>query len=411
MAMQGIRFKECFMNKMHEDFPVRITRTLSIAAVVLAVLMAPLAQAQSYKVLHSFTGADGQWPYGGVVKDKSGNLYGTTFTGGDGGSGVVFKIDGRRNYSVLYSFTGGADGGTPDEGVRVVGSGNTAMLYGATFGGGISGVGVVFTLNSSGKETVLHNFSGGTTDGCQSYADVFLDKAGDIFGTTQECGAFGYGAVWKTDARGNETLLHSFTGGKDGGNPTLGEGVIGDAAGNLYGFAATGGAKNSGVLYKLHPSGKLTVLCSFDSPPDYPGHPFGNPFMDAAGNLYGTTHACGSGNCTWGTVWKWSSKGGLQVLHIFAGYPSDGAIPVTGVILDSSGNVYGVTEKGGSFGYGVVFKLDAKGNETILHNFSGGGTDGAYPEGGLILDAKGNLYGTTAEGGTDDFGTVWTLKP
>ena len=371
------------------------------------MLMMPSAGAQTYKVLHSFNYADGQLPYSGVIRDKKGNLYGTAVEGGPGGAGVVFKIDTKGNETTLYGFSGGADGGVADGGVRIDSLGN---LYGATFGGGTFGLGVVFKVDKSGKETVLYNFSGGTSDGCQPFADVFLNDAGNIYGTAQNCGAFGYGVVWKLDASGKETVLHSFTGGKDGGNPTLGDSVFKDAAGNLYGFADIGGAHNVGVLYKLHPSGKLTVLSSFYIPTDYPEHPFGTPAMDAAGNIYGTTYTCNSGTCPAGTVWKWNRKTGLEVLYAFLGYP-DGSGPRTGVTLDSVGNLYGVTEQGGSFGYGAVFKVDSKGNETVLHSFAGGGKDGAYPEGRLIFDGKGNLYGTTAEGGTSNAGTVWKLRP
>jgi len=379
----------------------------ALAALMLSVSIVSPALAQTYKVLYSFTGSDGQWPYPGVVRDKKGNLYGVGHAGGEFGQGVVFKVDNKGNETVLYSFTGGIDGGTPDGGVAVDGSGN---VYGTTYVGGTVGAGVVFKVSSGGKETVLHNFAGGTSDGCQPWVDLRRDKSGNLYGTTTTCGVFGYGVVWKIDTRGAETVLHSFAGGTSDGAYPWYDGVVKDATGNLYGVTDQGGTQNAGVVYQLSSGGKLTVLYSFTGvPPDIGEHPFGTPALDNSGNLYGTTYTAGT-NC-WGTVWKVSKNGGGEFPYCFAGWPSDGGSPRTGVTRDAAGNLYGVTEQGGSLGYGAVFKIDTKGNETVIHNFAGGGTDGSNPEGRLILDAKGNIYGTTALGGTNDLGIVWKLTP
>jgi len=210
------------------------------------------------------------------------------------------------------------------------------------------------------------------------------------------------------------TVLHNFVGGsQDGAFPYL-AGVLRDAKGNLYGDTFEGGASpyNGGVVYKLGKSGALTVLHSFPVSEEDGEEPMGIPVVDKQGNLYGTTS---TGGPDYGIVWKVSKKGKETVLHHFAGGPSDGAFPYSGVILDAKGNFYGVTTAGGTgttcgqYGCGTVYELSKNGTLTLLHSFTG--TDGDYPIGGLILDANGNLYGTTVYGGSDGYGTVFKLTP
>jgi uncharacterized repeat protein (TIGR03803 family) len=183
---------------------------------VTATIGTPAAQTQTYTVLHRFTGADGQNPseYGHLIADSAGDLYGTTSGGGASGAGVVFKLN-KTGETVLHSFTGGADGGTPYAGLTRDSAGN---LYGTTSGGGASGAGVVFKLDTTGTETVLYNFTkkpGGTNP----YASLIQDSAGNLYGTTSGGGASGAGVVFKLDTTGTETVLHNFTGG-DGGIPS-----------------------------------------------------------------------------------------------------------------------------------------------------------------------------------------------
>jgi uncharacterized repeat protein (TIGR03803 family) len=189
---------------------------LAIGAMfVTATIGTPAAQTQTYTVLHRFTGADGQNPseYGHLIADSAGDLYGTTSGGGASGAGVVFKLN-KTGETVLHSFTGGADGGTPYAGLTRDSAGN---LYGTTSGGGASGAGVVFKLDTTGTETVLHNFTGG--DGAKPSAGLIRDSAGNFYGTTVFGGASNWGVVFKLDTTGTETVLHSFTGGADGGYP------------------------------------------------------------------------------------------------------------------------------------------------------------------------------------------------
>ena len=173
-----------------------------------------------------------------------------------------------------------------------------------------------------------------------------------------------------------------------------------------------GGAINLGTVYKLTKSGKLTVLHSFNGGTTDGCDVFGTPAMDKGGNLYGTANACGSSGA--GMVWKVTPKGTETVLHNFAGGASDGSEPVAGVILDAKGNMYGDTYQGGSSNLGTAYKLSKKGAITVLHTFDG--SEGSYLYAGVIRDASGNLYGTSLYGGRGDgcnngCGTVWKLVP
>jgi len=280
-------------------------------------------------------------------------------------------------------------------------------LYGTAAWDGTDNCGVVFKVDTAGKETVLHSFAGGTSDGCYPIQGVIMDKKGNLYGTTFKGGASGYGTVFKVTANGKETILHSFAGGpSDGADPAFGH-LLMDKAGDLYGLTESGGYTfYDGVLYKLTAKGKLTVLYSFAGGRSDGCMPLGSVNMDKAGNLYGTTEFCGSSN--YGTVWEVSKKGTETILHNFAGGSSDGEYPFAGVSLDSKG-IYGVAEYGGANGYGVVYELSPKGTITLLHSFAG--TDGEYPVGELLRTAKGELFGTAPDGGTDGYGVVWSYVP
>jgi uncharacterized repeat protein (TIGR03803 family) len=374
-------------------------------AIVLLLASSHSAQAQTLTILYNFAGPpDGANPFAGVVRDAAGNLYGTTYTGASSDYGTVFKVDPSGNETVLYSFTGGDDGGSPVGGVVRDTAGN---LYGTTQYGGAYGYGAVFKVDKSGTESVVYSFQGGLGDGCNPYGGLVRDKAGNLYGTTPSCGASNLGTVFKVAKNGTGKLLHSFTGGKDGSDP-LYTALLLDTKGNLYGVTAEGGSESDGVVYRIT-GRKLTVLHTFTGGTTDGCFAHGTPAMDKQGNLYGTTSRCGSG--AEGTVWKVTPKGKETVLYNFAGGSSDGANPIGGVILDGHGNFYGDTDSGGPADDGTIFELNNKGMLTLLHSFAGGPSDGGTPFGGVIRDAKGNLYGTTLEGGTDKEGTVWKLTP
>lgn len=334
-------------------------------------------------------------------------------------------------YTVLYNFTGGTDGAIPDTDLTSDAAGN---LYGTTYTGGSFnggcyeslGCGVVFKLDPAGNETVLHAFGGGS-DGNKPYSGVVQNAAGNLYGTTRYGGTFagemcriygGCGVVFKIDPAGKETVLHSFTGGSDGAFPYTGLLLL-DAAGNLYGTTTNGGkcatSFGCGVVFKLDPAGNETVLHTFTGN-DGVG-PFGGLTRDAAGNLYGTA---GGGSGSYGVIFKLDPNGEETVLYAFTG-GLDGAYPQAGVVSDAAGNLYGTTEQGGdtscsvagSNGCGVVFELDPNGKETVLYAFTGE-LDGAYPLAGLIRDPSGSLYGTANLGGSicsECYGTLFAISP
>jgi uncharacterized repeat protein (TIGR03803 family) len=399
------------------------------------------AQAQKFKVLHTFHGKDGSFPTGSLVRDSSGNLYGTTGGGGSGGCdgygcGTAFKMNNAGKEVWLYSFKG-TNEIDPTAGLLRDASGN---LYGTTeFGGKITqtcggvqggGCGTVFKVDKNGQETVLYKFKG-TPDGYNPQALLVKDPLGNLYGTTYEGGVDGLGTVFKIDTSGKERVLHSFAGPPGGGGDGAlsYEGVIRDAAGNLYGVTAGGGAYGAGVVYEVDAAGKETLLYSFTGGPDG-GGPDSVLLLDSQGNLYGTTADGGSstvcdGGC--GTVFELSPRnGGWAETALYSFCPlegcADGEKPVGGpLVRDSAGNIYGNTIFGGAYrncngdACGVIFKLDLAGKETVLHSFTGG-ADGAFPVAGLTLDSSGNLYGTAWQGGAKCFtsytcGVVFKITP
>ena len=255
-------------------------------------------------ILHSFAGTpDGEDPRSVLVRDSAGNLYGTTQYGGtQGGFGTVFKLNTKGELTLLHSFAGTPDGEDPYSGLLRDASGN---LYGTTlYGGASGGFGTVFKLNTKGKLTLLHSFAG-TPDGENPQAGLLRDEAGNLYGTTQYGGTNGgYGTVFKLSAKGKLILLHSFGTMPDGQNPYAR--LIRDAAGNFYGTTFHGGTYGYGTVFKLDTAGKLTILHSFNDSPDG-ANPIAGLILDKAGNLYGTASqggdlSCGFSGC--GTVFK-----------------------------------------------------------------------------------------------------------
>jgi len=383
------------------------------------------AQAQSFTVLHTFAGypTDGGNPEAGLLMDAAGNLYGTTRHGGNNdssctdsgiGCGTVFKLDVKGKETVLHNFSG-LDGANPLASVIMDAKGD---LYGTTrFGGrlqdcadsGGAGCGVVFKLSGS-KETVLHRFCsvGDCEDGAEPWGGVVMDASGALYSTTYFGGSSNGGVVFKLVGK-KETVLHSFTGAMDGAFPTAG--LIMDAKEHLYGTATSGGDFNCGcgVVFKLARK-KMTVLHAFKGSPDG-DTPVAALFMDAGGNLYGTT-ADGGSSDNRGTVFEVSRGGKEHVLYRFTPQHNDGFRPQSRVIRDADGNLYGTTLEGGDAGDGIVFEVTKDGEEKVLHSFcSGDCSDGASPAGDLIMDAKGNLYGTAYGGGVHGDGTIFMITP
>jgi uncharacterized repeat protein (TIGR03803 family) len=335
--------------------------------------------------LYSFRGgaSDGAQPLGRVIFGPNGSLYGTASVGGTGqfcsvGCGVVFKLQPPVTFchsvscpwteTVLYQFGGIPDGGFPSGELLFDEAGN---LYGTTALGGRDG-GVLYELTPSGNswtESIVHDFSG--SDGLVPYGGVISDNAGNLYGTTQEGGAHFAGNVFQFTHSGSGwtgTFLHNFQPPSDGRDPSAG--LILDQAGNLYGASTDSGPGGGGTIFELSPSGggwTYTMLYSFTGSRDYrcpnPNNQYAGPgpwaslAMDGAGNLYGTTLCDGANKL--GSVFRLTpSDGGWTYtsLHDFTG-GDDGAYPLSNVIIDPSGNLYGTASAGGSKGHGIVWEI------------------------------------------------------
>jgi len=438
--------------------PRAISRLLTTAIITFILTTASWA-ASKETVLYTFQGgSDGDFSMAGLISDSQGNLYGTTYVGGDSNFGTVFKLapdkKGGWTKTTILSFQGiPVDGSQPIGRLVFDAKGN---LYGTTTQGGVGedGEGTVYKLTptkqGTWKETILHTFDCfSNNDGCLPQSSLIFDQAGNLYGTTLQGGGGdnttfctnGCGTVFElSPSKGGgwtETQLHTFPNGDggtpDGQNPYAS--LIFDQAGNLYGTTWVGGTDDEGVIFKLAPGSKgewkETVLFRFhdlvNNPPDG-ANAYAGLVMDKAGNLYGTTRD-GGGKVTGGgvvfqltptTKGEWKEK----VIHAF---PSpryhDGELLMTGLTMDATGNLYGAAPFGGGKqepdcndfdGCGIVFKLSPNSNgtwsETILYAFQGG-SDGSEPlPDWLLFDAKGNLYGTTSVGGIGD-GVVFKLEP
>ena len=341
--------------------------------------------------------SDGAFPYAGLIMDRAGNFYGTTHNGG-----------------AETAVSGGCDCGTVFELSPVPGGG--------------------------WRETILHSFGSGREGAFPAYAGVIMDAAGNLYGTTSSGGIYGNGIVFELSPRANggwtETVLHNFGNGDDGSVPQAG--LTMDTAGNLYGTTLWGGIyrrcsdglkAGCGTVFELSPSQgggwTETVIHSFNWADGW--QPNSTLIMDTVGNLYGTTtvggfNACADGPEGCGTVFQLSpSPGGgwtETVLHTFGRPATDGSHPWTGLTMDTAGNLYGVTLDGGVYSFGTVFEMSPQQgggwSETVLHSFNI--TDGWNPYGLPTVDRSGNIYGTTAAGGSSPYckggcGVVWEITP
>lgn len=442
--------------KISESKPIPLSAILTIFVLTLMFTGAAWAGIPE-KVILSFNGTSGNQP-SGLTMDSAGNLWVLTVAGGAGncsaappGCGTVARLTPSGSgwsLTIIYRFQGGADGANPTGKLAFDAAGNA---YGVAFGGGSPACqcGIVFKLTpeSNGyKESVIYRFapSGSHHDGEAPYGGLVMDSAGNLYGVTISGGKGGLGTVYKLSPLSGgwiESILYNFMGPNefnDGANP-YGLPVF-DGEGNLYGTTYAGGSggcggalPNCGTVFELSPnsSGGWTenILYNFQEGAHDGSHPHAGLVFDASGNLYGTTVEGGSSTCQagvlgCGTVFMLSptSGGGWSesVIHYFSEH--DGQTPYSGLILDPTGNLYGVTNWGGIYGWGTAFELTpgTAGNwsESILHNF-GNGKDGEDPFTPLVFDSAGNLYGATALGGAGlsdacsgtGCGTVFQLTP
>lgn len=376
----------------------------------------------SGKILYSFTGgADGEYLDTELVRDPAGNLYGTSVQGGAYASGTVFQVTPAGVHTVLYSFTGGPDGGEPYKGVTLDAAGN---LYGtAVTGGGGScdgGCGVVFKLTNTGgawTQTVIHTFTG--ADGSGPGSPVAIDKLGNVYGTTPTGGKYGMGTLYALRPNGDSWrfgVIHTFTGGADGSGGSAGRLLI-DPAGNIFGVCTAGGVNGFGTVYevsRVNGQTQFTTLYAFSDSPDG-ALPYSGLTFDKAGNLYGTTYYAGATDN--GTVYKLSRNNGAwteSILYSFQG-GADGSSPISSLVSDGRGNFYGTTSTdGAACGCGTIFRMtpgtSGVWTESVIYRFPGApGLGTAYN--GIVTDGAGNFYGTTVSGGGANDGAIYEFTP
>lgn len=419
-----------------------------------------IASTGTLTILHDFNGSDGVHAYGGLVQGSDGTLYGTAVDGGSNNLGTVYKLhpDGT-GFMVLHNFAG-SDGAEP---LGALTLGHDGMIYGMTHDNGASNYGTVFQMSTDGSVfNVIHNFSG--PDGQDPDAGIIQGRDGMLYGTTGSGGAYSYGVAFQMSTDGSfYSIIHNFTGGADGGNPSCGL-IQGSGSDNsLYGAAYNGGANGVGIVFQLAVDGSV-----FSTIHNFIGVYGANPYDDESltlgsdGMLYGTT--LNGGDWGAGTVFQVSTSGTVfnslhsfnpnaegynpyggviqgsdGLLHGVTPYSSygsannygtlftlttsgasfttafdfsngiDGYDPYGGLALGKDGNFYGTTVSGGLYGYGTLFKISKTGQLTLLHSFSN--IDGYAPYCGITLDSKSNLYATTTFGGANSHGVAFEYSP
>jgi uncharacterized repeat protein (TIGR03803 family) len=342
-----------------------------------------------------------------LVQGRDGNLYGTTEAGGtNGGNGAVFKISTNGALTSLYSFTGGNDGATPEAGLV---QGSDGSFYGTTEAGGTNGNGTVFKISASGALTSLYSFTG-ATDGAEPIAGLVQGSDGYFYGTTEAGGTNDSGTIFRISTDGALTNLYSFSGGNDGAEPVAG--LVQGNDGYFYGTTESGGNTNQafgsglGTVFQFSTDGGLTTLHSFGAVTNASGDPLDGAYpeaglvQDSNGYLYGTTS--GGGTTGSGTVFKITTGGALTSLYSFTG--RDDGLEPNGLALGSNGSFYGTTQSGGTNDYGAIFQISASGELTSLYSFTGG-NDGASPVAGLAQGSDGDFYGTAEYGGNTNLGS------
>ena len=402
---------------------IRIKNAAPIFVIALSLVA---AGATTTDVIFSFEEEEGEYADTDLETDSAGNIYGTTVLGGEFGGGTVFQLSPTPKgweHTVLYSFTGGADGGEPYKGVTIDLRGN---LYGTAVTGGSGGCeggcGVVYKLTKSKgtwNQTVIHAFTGGD-DGSGPGARVTVDQSGNVYGMTPTGGTYGVGTIYKIHPHTGSwdfQVIHTFTGGTDGATGSAGRMLL--EHGRLYGAATAGGLYGSGVVFELTPTAvgewDFRALYSFQGQPDG-SFPYGALLRAPSGKIYGTTYYGGKNGI--GAVYELSpgpddvGEWDGRVIYSFQ-TGSDGNSPISNLVRDAGGNLYGTTSEGG-LGSGTIFKLTPIGGgqwtESVVHPFAGP-PDGGFSYNGMVVDRFGNFYGATVHGGTDDDGCVYKFAP
>ena len=400
------------------------TAALALAIVfALTIVTTDAAHAQSFQVIYTFTGGpDGAQPYAGLTMDRGGNLYGTTSAGNEGSNwGNVYQMRHRGagwTFAQLHLFDGTLSSRVaigPDGSLYGASPNNIAgYAYGYIFNLRHPVSAICSSIQCPWNVSVIYGFSGGADGASPRYGDLTFDQVGNFYGTTS-VGGSGNGVVYEMMPSGggwSEQPLYAFAGSPDGANPF--GGLVFDKAGNLYGMTTQGGSTGNGTVFELSPSGggwAEKVLYNFQGGSDG-SFPTAGLIFDQSGNLYGTTSNGGTGGG--GTVFELTPSGGswtYNLLYSFTGGTKCG--PWGTLTLDGAGNLYGTTVCDGANNDGNVFELTQSGGSWTygsLYDFTGG-TDGRRPYGNVTFDTAGNIYGTASRGGTHDAGVVWEITP
>lgn len=367
-----------------------------------ALLLGASAEAATFTMLHGFNELDGSYPDGSLVIDSAGNLFGTTRYGGEWEQGNVFRLNAGGGLTILSDDVGQE----PRGGLVMDASRN---LFGTTFRGGVNIQGSIFRLDPNGGVSTLHSFNG--SDGRYPSTRLLLDASGNLFGVTEQGGkwnqCFGFsgcGTIFRLEAGGSLTTLRHF--GFDplldlvpiGGAPN--GGLVADASGNLFGTTSVAGSSGStGHIFRLDAGSGLTRLDVWG------GSYQGALVIEGGGNLIGIDRTGGAFGL--GSIFRLNAGSEVPtILHSFNG--GDGREFFGDLIMDAAGNLFGTSRRGGAFDQGTIFRLDTSGVFTLLHVFDG--INGGLPEGGLVADAAGNLFGTTTTGGAAGAGTIYRLS-
>jgi len=386
-------------------------RLFFAVAILGATVVVQHTQAQTFKVLHDFTGgSDGANPLNGLLLTSKGLMYGTATSGGAHKSGIIYKVGTTGRVTTVYAFTGGVDGGSPQSFLIQDAAGN---LYGTTSNGGAFGSGTVFKVSGT-KETVLYSFGAQSHDGYAAVAGLTMDAAGNLYGTTPAGGLYGGGSVFQLvpskSGPWTENILHNFGQGSDGSTPVAG--VTLDASGNLYGTTSVGGASGQGRVFQLSKANSWaeTAIHDFKNGDDG-ATPYAGLIPGPSGVFYGA--ATDGGSQGGGTVFQLTPSSGSWEFSVIQSVPGWG---ISGsfrdVMVDSAGTIYATTHCDGTYNAGTVYQLVPSLGTwayTLLYTFTGG-KDGLYSFSNLVLKS-GKLYGTMNLGGTQGKGVVFEVTP
>jgi len=422
-------------------------------AMVLTLVLAaaPAAGGQTFTVLHAFTGYEGGLPASGLTGDQLGNMFGTAQLAGNtqacpvDGCGAVYQLTRQGSswkFKTLYRFAGPAtgDGAQPMGRLTVAPDGT---LYGTTFYGGVnaysgicaniglrSGCGTIFRLQPTletckhadceWNEEVLYTFKDLGT-GIHPTSEVLLDSAGNLYGTTFIGGQFGYGVVYQlsqVDGSWAYNVIHDIGSNSEGGEPF--GGLVMDSAGNLFGATSIGGTGGGGVIFELSRMGEgwnFQVLYNIGTNKSDGSGPYGTLIMDPSGNLFGST--VGGGANDGGTVFELARSGDRSMYSVLADLPHGASYyhdagPHDKLMMDAAGNLYGTTSQDGAHLQGSAFELIKSPTGytyTSLHDFGSEYDRIFYPWSNLVFDSQGKLYGTAQGGGSGNVGAVFEISP